>query len=228
MMPTVQLATARALARHLAELARELRQRVRADLRYEPANGPLRRLRALFHQELGLDQREFADTYAQTMTYALLAAQWAGHGDLGRLAAVAPPFLAEFLASPALAVSEVGSALREANLQTVLQKLSSRHADDDPVLHFYELFLQEYDAHARKRHGVFATPRPVVAHIVRSVDESLRTDFGLEHGPGGYHDLGRDGGAPPRLARPRPGGPGKLPSYRSSTPPSARGRSLSP
>src|SRR5436305_7562435 len=30
--------------------------------------------------------------------------------------------------------------------------------------------------------GVFYTPRPVVSYIVRSVDELLRTEFGLEDG----------------------------------------------
>jgi 2-hydroxychromene-2-carboxylate isomerase len=30
--------------------------------------------------------------------------------------------------------------------------------------------------------GVFYTPRPVVSDIVRSVDELLRTEFGLEDG----------------------------------------------
>jgi predicted helicase len=44
------------------------------------------------------------------------------------------------------------------------------------------LFLKEYDAKKRMQRGVFYTPRPVVSYIVRSVDELLRTEFGLEDG----------------------------------------------
>ena len=54
---------------------------------------------------------------------------------------------------------------------------------EDPVIHFYEHFLAAYD----KRHeggaaASFYTPRPVVSYIVRSVDELLRTEFGLPDG----------------------------------------------
>ena len=44
------------------------------------------------------------------------------------------------------------------------------------------MFLKEYDAKKRMQRGVFYTPRPVVSYIVRSVDELLRTEFGLEDG----------------------------------------------
>ena len=57
-----------------------------------------------------------------------------------------------------------------------------RNPDEDPVIHFYELFLKEYDAKKRMQRGVFYTPRPVVSYIVRSVDEALRKDFGLNDG----------------------------------------------
>src|SRR5690606_13210455 len=53
---------------------------------------------------------------------------------------------------------------------------------EDPVIHFYELFLKEYDAKKRMQRGVFYTPRPVVSYIVRSVHELLQTEFGLEDG----------------------------------------------
>ena len=42
----------------------------------------------------------------------------------------------------------------------------------------------EYDSRAVFfiQRGVFYTPKPVVSYIVRSVDELLRTEFGLEDG----------------------------------------------
>jgi predicted helicase len=52
----------------------------------------------------------------------------------------------------------------------------------DPVIHFYEDFLKEYDPELRKKMGAFYTPLPVVRFIVRSVDYLLEKDFGLTSG----------------------------------------------
>ena len=48
--------------------------------------------------------------------------------------------------------------------------------------HFYEHFLAAYDKKQKVSRGVFYTPRPVVSYIVRSVDELLRSEFGLTDG----------------------------------------------
>ncbi|MDD1607367.1 MAG: hypothetical protein LUQ18_02465, partial [Methylococcaceae bacterium] len=52
----------------------------------------------------------------------------------------------------------------------------------DPIIHFYETFLAEYDPKLRKSRGVWYTPEPVVNFIVRAVDELLKTDFNLSQG----------------------------------------------
>ena len=52
----------------------------------------------------------------------------------------------------------------------------------DPVIHFYEDFLKEYDPELRKKLGAFYTPLPVVRFIVRSVDYLLEKDFNLPSG----------------------------------------------
>jgi predicted helicase len=67
-------------------------------------------------------------------------------------------------------------------MEAVVRDFGDRNPLEDPVIHFYELFLKEYDAEKRMQRGVFYTPRPVVSFIVRSVDELLRTEFGLEDG----------------------------------------------
>ncbi|MFN5170883.1 MAG: type ISP restriction/modification enzyme, partial [Cyclobacteriaceae bacterium] len=72
--------------------------------------------------------------------------------------------------------------LDNANMEAVIRDFGDRNPQEDPVIHFYELFLKEYDAKKRMQRGVFYTPRPVVSYIVRSVDELLRTEFGLEDG----------------------------------------------
>ncbi|MDA7579742.1 N-6 DNA methylase [Alphaproteobacteria bacterium] len=63
-----------------------------------------------------------------------------------------------------------------------MRDFGDRNQKEDPVMHFFEGFLQEYDSKIRKDRGVFYTPQPVVSFIVRSVDEQLRTEFGLEDG----------------------------------------------
>jgi SOS-response transcriptional repressor LexA len=67
-------------------------------------------------------------------------------------------------------------------MEAVVRDFGDRNPQEDPVIHFYELFLKEYDAKKRMQRGVFYTPRPVVSYIVRSVDELLRTEFGLADG----------------------------------------------
>jgi predicted helicase len=81
-----------------------------------------------------------------------------------------------------LGVREVVQLLRDADMEAVLRDFGDRNPQDDPVIHFYELFLKEYDARKRIERGVFYTPRPVVSYIVRSVDDILRNEFGLEDG----------------------------------------------
>ncbi|MCK4347778.1 MAG: N-6 DNA methylase, partial [Thermoplasmatales archaeon] len=53
---------------------------------------------------------------------------------------------------------------------------------EDPVIHFYEDFLREYDPKQKVKRGVFYTPDPVVSFIVRSVDYLLRTEFDCPDG----------------------------------------------
>ena len=52
----------------------------------------------------------------------------------------------------------------------------------DPVLHFYQDFLKEYDPKTRKAAGVYYTPDSIVKFIVDSVDEILKRDFSLPKG----------------------------------------------
>lgn len=52
----------------------------------------------------------------------------------------------------------------------------------DPIIHFYETFLSEYDPKLRKSRGVWYTPQPVVNFIVRAVDDILKQEFGLSEG----------------------------------------------
>ena len=53
---------------------------------------------------------------------------------------------------------------------------------EDPVIHFYEEFLSEYDKTQRVQRGVYYTPQPVVNFIVRAVDDVLKHKFDVQDG----------------------------------------------
>jgi len=52
----------------------------------------------------------------------------------------------------------------------------------DPYVYFYEGFLKAYDKDMRKSRGVYYTPPPVVNFIVRSVNDILKSTFGIKDG----------------------------------------------
>ncbi len=83
-----------------------------------------------------------------------------------------------------LGVSEVVDFLNDLDdrLHAVLLDFDRNRTGEDPVIHLYEGFLKAYDAKLRQTRGVYYTPKPVVGFIVRSVDEVLRTEFGLKDG----------------------------------------------
>jgi hypothetical protein len=196
--------TSRALSIRLATLARGIRDRMKKALEIETELGPLTRLMKSFQEALvhDLDADGFADMYAQTIAYGLLSARiedpekktaddFAAHMRTS-------PFLRELMETflhvggrrgmaggpdidfDELGVNEVVELLDDANMEAVVRDFGDRNPQEDPVIHFYVLFLKEYDAKQRIQRGVFYTPRPVVSYIVRSVDELLRTEFGLE------------------------------------------------
>ena len=145
--------------------------------------------------------------YAQTICYGLLAVQIdrANNGlDTKALTAddvashsgmILQPFLKDlmetFLAVGGrkskidfneLGIVEVVDALQQADMTAVLVDFGNKNRNEDPILHFYEHFLKEYDSIMREQRGVYYTPLPVVKFIVRSVDEILQKEFGLEDG----------------------------------------------
>src|SRR5207249_3516414 len=140
--------------------------------------------------------------YAQTITYGLFSAavsRPAGvHGqNIVDMVPVTNPFLRDMLKTflslsgrkgkidfDELGIQEVTSLLNSPNthLKAVLRDFGKRTHGEDPVIHFYEDFLREYDAEKRIKRGVFYTPQPVVSCIVRSVHELLQSEFKLDDG----------------------------------------------
>lgn len=197
--------TSRDLALHLAGLATQIRARANELLEAEADVGPMRTMLEAFRKNLihDLDEDGFSDMFAQTIGYGLLAAAISGGpgalvaDNMADLVPRTNPFLKELFANflklggrdkrsnldfDELGVSEVVDMLRSADMSAVLRDFGDRNPKEDPVIHFYELFLKEYDPAKRMQRGVFYTPRPVVNFIVRGVDEILRTRFDLPLG----------------------------------------------
>ena len=200
------ISTSRDLSIRLAELARAIRNRIQTALTIETEEGRITKLMKAFQKALvhDIDANAFADMYAQTIAYGLLSARIAdpqrkttddfvGHMRTN-------PFLRDLMETflhvsgrqdktggggidfDELGVADVVDLLDGSNMEAVIRDFGDRNPREDPVIHFYEYFLAEYDKKQKVSRGVFYTPRPVVSYIVRSVDELLRTEFGLADG----------------------------------------------
>lgn len=199
--------SAKALAERLARLTHMTRDIVVEAFDRDAETDTLKDLRQILAQslipKLAEDDQtpQFADLYAQTLTYGLFAAKChhAEHGsgafDLRRAAGEIPktnPLLRQLfnnIAGPdfedepyAGFVGELVAVLDNAAIGEVLEDFGRAGVRQDPVLHFYETFLATYDPALREGRGVYYTPEPVVSYIVRSVDELLRSRFRIRDG----------------------------------------------
>ena len=194
--------TSKDLAIRLADLAQRIRNRTKAILDIETERGPLRKMYKAFREALlhNLSEDGFSDMFAQTITYGLLTTRVSQPetitvDKITDMVLVTNPFLKDLLSTfftaagrkgkidfDELGINDVVLALRNANMGAVLRDFGNKNPQEDPVVHFYELFLKEYDPHIRMQRGVFYTPKPVVSYIVRSIHEALKKEFLLEDG----------------------------------------------
>lgn len=142
--------------------------------------------------------KEFADIYAQTIAYGMFAARL--HDDtldtFSRTEAATKipksnPFLRrmfQYIAGYDLdkrivwIVDALAEVFRHTDVAAILNNFGKSTQQHDPIIHFYETFLAEYDPKLRKSRGVWYTPEPVVNFIVRAVDDILKADFGIADG----------------------------------------------
>lgn len=146
----------------------------------------------------------FADMYAQTLVYGLFVARFYDESpdnftrsEARDLIPASNPFLRHFFDHIAGAsfpkrleyiVDELCEVFTHADIEKLMRdyyrigKGDDNKKGPDPVIHFYEDFLKEYDPVLKKKMGAYYTPQPVVQFIVRSVDEILKKDFGLSEG----------------------------------------------
>ncbi len=185
------ITTPNRLAAELARHAREIRAQAAASLRREQSRpGPLTELSRALATEA---PDAFADVYAQSVAYGLLAARWFSRDQAlefrrTNIRARVPSADARLLEllerlvdgpfEPALA--DRLDALARVLAETPIAELF--RAQPDPAIHFYQQFLAAYDPRLRRARGVYYTPTEVAEYVVRSVDSGLRERFGLRLG----------------------------------------------
>lgn len=145
-----------------------------------------------------IDSEGFADIYAQTIAYGMFAARLHDPSldtftrqEASELIPKSNPFLRKlfsYIAGPDIddrikwIVDALADIFRATDIAEMLKSFGKKTEQTDPVIHFYETFLSEYDPKLRKSRGVWYTPEPVVKFIVRAVDDILKTEFNLAEG----------------------------------------------
>ena len=142
--------------------------------------------------------QSFADVYAQTIAYGMFAARYHdptletfSRQKAAELIPKSNPFLRKlfgYIAGPDIddrikwVVENLSEIFLACNVKEILKNYGKATKMEDPIIHFYETFLSEYDPKLRKSRGVWYTPQPVVDFIVRAVDDILKTEFDLPQG----------------------------------------------
>ena len=149
-----------------------------------------------------LSENDFANMYAQTLVYGLFIARYNDKtpDDFTRqeardLVPKSNPFLQRFFDHIAgsdfdnrlaYIVEELCNVFKVSDVKKLvyehLKTLEQSAGDKDPILYFYEDFLEEYDPVLRKQMGAYYTPVPIVRFIIERVDAILKDDFGIKQG----------------------------------------------
>ena len=145
-----------------------------------------------------MDEKQFADFYAQTIVYGMFIARindktpkTFSRLEAAELIPSFNPFLKKIFKNIALAelhsyivwiVDDLAEIFRVTDMTKVLKNYGKETGRKDPIIHFYEEFLEEYNPKIREEFGVWYTPAQVVHFIVDAVNEILIKEFGIKNG----------------------------------------------
>jgi predicted helicase len=145
-----------------------------------------------------IDNKTFSDIYAQTIAYGMFAARYHdptlptfSRLEAAQLIPRSNPFLRKLFQDIAgfdvdsrivWMVDELVNIFLASDVAQIMKNFGKSTKQEDPVVHFYETFLAEYNPALRKSRGVWYTPQPVVNFIVRAVDDILKSEFNLSQG----------------------------------------------
>jgi predicted helicase len=197
-IPTIRSATE--LAERLAITTASMRDLIVTAFKFEDESKWLQRWLKAFRNVLldGLTEKEFADMFAQTLTYGFFAARVHHNTEIefsrfsaAKILPKTNPFLRRLFAQFAgvdmpdtisWAVDEIVEILKRSDMTSILKDFGNNIGKEDPVVHFYETFLAAYDPKLRQKRGVYYTPTPVVDYLVNSTDQILIKDFKKPNG----------------------------------------------
>lgn len=124
-----------------------------------------------------MKQDEFADLYAQTITYGLFVASTSADGKFNRVLAydLIPKTIGilrdifHFISFDPpeqlqATVDDIAEVLTVADVKSILHQYSSEGKGSDPIFHFYETFLAEYNPKERERRG--STTHPSLLSLI--------------------------------------------------------------
>lgn len=169
----------------------------------ENNDGPTHMLLSRFKGALNLDmsEKEFADMYAQTIVYGLFSARCLNPDVLPFSAEVAiecipktNPLIRSLLKECCSSegglpfdeydTAELLDALNRTNIKNILVDFNRRTGSgkEDPIIYFYESFLDLYEKEQKKRRGVYYTPAAAVDFMVKSVSYILKNKLDIENG----------------------------------------------
>src|SRR3989344_4929562 len=195
-----QVHTAKRLSELLAHKTRVLRGLIREEIDLtDVEETDTEKLLETFKKTLKPDMTPamFSDMYAQTITFGLFVARInSDHQEFTRHSAhsLIPhtiPLLKKVfwvLSGQDVPqhiewqVDEIAEILANTNIQKVTEEFFSHGKGRDPIIHFYETFLSEYDSSQREQLGVYYTPQPVVSYITRSLNKILKKEFNKNEG----------------------------------------------
>lgn len=197
----ITIKSAKRLASVMARKARLIRDVISKALD-DPGDrgGELRNQFDVFKRVLIHDLTEsgFSDMYSQTIAYGLFAARLHDPTleDFSRIEAAellpkSNPFLRNLFSQIGAidldtrlrwVVDDLVEVFKYADVRKILHEYGDPTGKNDPVVHFYEDFLAEYDSSLRKSKGVWYTPEPIVDFIVRSVDHVLKENLSMKEG----------------------------------------------
>ncbi|MDI5898309.1 type ISP restriction/modification enzyme [Flavobacterium yafengii] len=191
------------LAQMMAGKAKLMADVIEKSLNYDDQEGKRSTIKSQmlsFQQMLihDIDNKSFADIYSQTIAYGMFAARYHdptlptfSRMEAAELIPKSNPFLRKLFQDIAgfdldmrltWIVDELVNIFLASDVSLIMKNFGKSTKQEDPVVHFYETFLGEYNPALRKARGVWYTPQPVVNFIVRAVDDILKTEFDLPQG----------------------------------------------
>lgn len=195
--------SAQQLTETLASKAIEITDTLSEQFAIENEEGRVHKLYHRFNNALNieLNETEFMRMYAQTIVYGLFSARCmnptSASFDMEEAVESIPatnPLLKKLMEEllgnnnaldfDELNISELIDALKDTDIESIMEDFNRQtgYGKEDPLVLFYEKFLDLFEKEQKKRCGVYYTPAAVVEFIIKSVSELLQKKFECQTG----------------------------------------------